>query len=208
MGEEGGRGGTVSGYRVLDLTDEKGMFCSRLLADMGAEVIRVEEPGGNSARSHFFWATNLGKRSITLNLEVEEGQELFRRVAGTADVVVESYQPGYLAALGLNYAELGRINPRLIMASITNFGQSGPYWDYSSCDIVAGVRKPDRVGKIVVLEVEHRLESYLTAETRGRVHGTVRLAGYDVVHTLEECRHLSELGARYEIQTRLWGMIL
>jgi len=127
----------LSGYRVLDLTDDKGMLCSRLLADMGAEVIRVEKARGSSARSQFFEANNLGKRSVTLNLEVKPGQETFKSLVKTADVIVESYQPGYLEALGLSYSELSQINPRLVTASITNFGQSGPYRDYKSCDMVA-----------------------------------------------------------------------
>ena len=131
------RGSVLSGYRVLDLTDEKGMFCSRLLADMGAEVIMVEKPGGNGDRSLFFWETNLGKLGITLNIEVKPGREIFKRLVKTADVVVESYQPGYLEALGIDYPELSRINPGLVMASITNFGQDGPYRHYSSCDLVA-----------------------------------------------------------------------
>ena len=130
------QGSALSGYRVLDLTDDKGMLCSRLLADMGAEVIRVEKPGG-SARSLFYWATNLGKRAITLNIELKPGQEIFQRLVETADVLVESYPPGYLEALGLGYPQLSQINPRLVMASITDFGQSGPYRDYKSCDIVA-----------------------------------------------------------------------
>ena len=127
----------LSGYRVLDLTDEKSLFCSQLLADMGAEVIRVEKPWENAARSLFFWASNLGKRSVTLNLEAREGQEIFKKLAQAVDIVVESYQPGYLAALGIDYAELSKTNPRLVVASITNFGQSGPYRDYNSCDMVA-----------------------------------------------------------------------
>ncbi len=137
MGGERNRGGALSGYRVLDLTDAKGMFCSRLLADMGAEVIRVERPGEISARGLSFWVTNLGKRSIALDIKCERGQGLFKRLARTADVVVESYQPGYLAALGIGYSELSRINHGLVMASITNFGQSGPYREYSSSDMVA-----------------------------------------------------------------------
>ncbi len=127
----------LSGCHVLDLTDEKGMLCSRLLADMGAGVIRVEKSGGGSAKRLVFELNNLGKRAITLNLEVKPGQELFRRLVKTADIVVESYQPGFLEALGLDYTELSGINPRLIMASITNFGQHGPYRDYKSCDMVA-----------------------------------------------------------------------
>jgi len=130
------RDGALSGYRALDLTDEKGMLCSRLLADMGAEVIRIEKPGAGSARSPFSWG-NLGKRGITLNTEAEPGREIFKKLVKTTDVVVESYQPGYLNTLGLGYPELGRLNPRLIMASLTDFGQSGPYRDYKSCDLVA-----------------------------------------------------------------------
>jgi crotonobetainyl-CoA:carnitine CoA-transferase CaiB-like acyl-CoA transferase len=124
--------GALSGYRVLDLTDERGMLCSRYLADMGAEVIRIEKPG--SPESPFWWE-NLGKRAITLDIELKP--EVFKRLVETADVLVESHPPGYLGALGLGYAELGQINPRLVMASITDFGQSGPYRDYKSCDIVS-----------------------------------------------------------------------
>ena len=127
----------LSDCRVLDLADKKGMPCSRLLADMGAEVIRVEKPQRDSARSPFFEVNNLGKRSVMLNLEAEQGQETFKKLIKTADVIVESYQPGYLGTLGLSYSELSRINSRLVMASITNFGQDGPYRAYKSCDMVA-----------------------------------------------------------------------
>jgi len=131
------QGSALSGYRVLDLTDERGMLCSRYLADMGAEVIRVEKPGQNSARSNFFWATNLGKRAITLDIEFKPGQEIFKRLVKSADVLVESYPAGYLEKLALGYPQLSQINPRLVMASITDFGQSGPYRNYKSCDLVA-----------------------------------------------------------------------
>lgn len=138
VNKQGNRDAVLSGYRVLDLADEKGMFCSRLLADMGAEVIRVEKPGRNSARSLFFGAANLGKRGITLNIEAQPGQKMFARLVETADVVVESFPPGYLEAMGLGYSRLSQINSRLIMASLTAFGKSGPYCDYKSCDLVAG----------------------------------------------------------------------
>ncbi len=137
MNRQENRNSVLSGYHVLDLTDEKGMLCSRLLADMGADVIRVEKPGGDSVRSLFFWETNLGKLDITLNMGVKQGQEIFRRLVQAADVVVESEPPGYLEALGLGYSELSKINPRLIMASITNFGKGGPYRDYKSCEMIA-----------------------------------------------------------------------
>ncbi|GAI39679.1 unnamed protein product, partial [marine sediment metagenome] len=126
------QGSALSDYRVLDLTDDT-LLCPRYLADMGAEVIRLEKPGKSA---DFHWE-NLGKRVITLDIELETGQELFRRLVNTADVLVESHPPGYLEKLGLGYPQLSKINPRLIMASITAFGQSGPYRDYKSCDIVA-----------------------------------------------------------------------
>ncbi len=137
VNRQGDRGSALSGYCVLDLADERGVLCSRYLADMGAEVIRIEKPGGGSARSPFFWGTNLGKLGITLNIELKPGQEIFKRLVESADVLVESQPSGYLEALGLGYPELGQINPRLVMASITDFGNSGPYQDYKSCDIVA-----------------------------------------------------------------------
>ncbi|MFC2020086.1 CaiB/BaiF CoA transferase family protein [Chloroflexota bacterium] len=134
---QGNKNTPLSGYRILDLADEKGMLCSRLLGDMGAEVVRVEKPRIAAARDSFFWANNSGKRAITLNLEVKAGQELFKRLARTADILVESFAPGHLEGLGLGYLRLSQINPRLIMAAITGFGQSGPYRDYKSSDLVA-----------------------------------------------------------------------
>ena len=129
------QGSTLSGYRALDLTDERGMLCSRYLADMGAEVIRIEKPGGSSG-SRFDWQ-NLGKRAITLDIDLKPGQEIFKRLVKSADVLVESYPAGYLEKLALGYPQLVKINPRLIVASVTDFGQNGPYRDYKSCDIVA-----------------------------------------------------------------------
>ncbi len=127
------QGSALSGYRVLDLTDERGRLAPRYLADMGAEVIRVEKPGQSAG---FYWE-NLGKRAITLDIELKPGQETFQRLLKTADILVESYPPGYLGKLGLGYPQLVKINPRLIMASITNFGQTGPYRHHQSCDIIA-----------------------------------------------------------------------
>jgi len=128
-----GQGSILSGGRVLDLTDEKGRLASRYLADMGAEVIRIEKP----AKSAGFHWENLGKRRVTLDIESRPGPDMFRRLLETADILVESHPPGYLDTLGLGYSNLSKLNPRLIMASITPFGQSGPYRDYKSCDVVA-----------------------------------------------------------------------
>lgn len=130
--------GALSGYRVLDLADEKGMLCTRLLAGMGAEVIRVEKPGAPLVRhTADFHYLNVGKQSISLDLEKMSGREVFKRLVKMAQVMVETEPPGYLATMGLGYPELSEINPGLVMASITGFGQSGPYRDYKSCDMVA-----------------------------------------------------------------------
>jgi benzylsuccinate CoA-transferase BbsE subunit len=135
----------------LDLTEEKGLLCGKVLADLGADVIQVEKPGGNPARSippffkdsvdpenSLFWlAFSAGKRSITLNLDTEAGKEIFKRLAKTADFIIESFPAGYLERTDLGYEVLNKTNPHLIMASITPFGQTGPYKDYKSGDLVA-----------------------------------------------------------------------
>jgi benzylsuccinate CoA-transferase BbsE subunit len=138
-------------YRVLDLTDEKGLICGKTLGDLGADVIKIEPPGGHECRdlgpfyrdlpsgeeSLYWFAYNANKRSITLNLESEEGQDLLRRLVARVDFVVESFAPGYLEKLGLGYSALSQINPRVILTSITPFGQTGPYRDYKTCDLVS-----------------------------------------------------------------------
>ena len=140
----------LSPYRVLDLTDEKGFLCGRLLGDMGADVIKIEKPGGGPGRnigpyyhdipdpekSLFWFAYNYNKRGITLDIEAAQGQEIFRRLVETADFVIESFPPGYMDRLGLGYSALSEINPRIIMTSITPFGQTGPYKDYKGSDLV------------------------------------------------------------------------
>ena len=143
--------GLLTEIRVLDLSDEKGSFCSKLLADMGAYVIKVEKPGGNSSRmigpfwgdsphperSLSFFYNNTNKFGITLNVECDAGRKLFAQLISKTDVVVESFPPGYLDKLGLGFDSLSETNPRLIMASITGFGQTGPRKDFKSCDLVA-----------------------------------------------------------------------
>jgi benzylsuccinate CoA-transferase BbsE subunit len=128
-----GQGSILSGCGLLDLTDDSGRLCSRLLADMGAEVVRLDRPGENA---EFRWE-DLGKRSVTLDIELKQGQKVFKRLLKTADILVESHPPGYLDSLGLGYPKLNRINPCLIMVSITPFGQTGPYSSYKASDIVA-----------------------------------------------------------------------
>jgi len=148
MGEK--REGLLSPYRVLDLTDEKGLFCAKVLADLGADVIKVEPPGGSSARtigpfyhdiphpekSLFWFAYNANKRGITLNIACEDGREVLKKLVARADIVIESFAPGYMEGLGLGYDDLCRIKPDIILTSITPFGQDGPYRDFQSSDLV------------------------------------------------------------------------
>ena len=136
-------------YRVLDLCDGKGMFCGRILGDLGCDVIKVEKPGGDPSlnlgpfdhdsldpeKSLFWLAYNANKRSITLAIENAEGKKIFKRLVQKADVVLESFPPGTMAGLGLGYEELSKVNPSLVMTSITPFGQSGPYRDLKAADL-------------------------------------------------------------------------
>ncbi len=149
-GAQGGIDFLLEPYRVLDLTDERGLLAGKILADMGADVLQVEPPGGSPARnvgpfhgddpqpekSLFWWAYAANKRSITLNLEQNDGQALLKKLVAQADFLIESFSPGYLEGLGLSYAELAKINPKLVMVSITPFGQDGPYSNYQATDIV------------------------------------------------------------------------
>ncbi|MBI2830290.1 MAG: CoA transferase [Chloroflexi bacterium] len=125
----------LPGYRVLDLTDEKGMFCARILADMGAEVIRIEKPG-EAHGDMFYQVTNPGKHIVSFDISNQRGIARLKRLVRTADILVESYAPGFLEKLGLDFPNLSKINPKLIMASITGFGQTGPYRDYKASDLV------------------------------------------------------------------------
>jgi len=142
--------GLLGSYRVLDLTDEKGFLCGKILADLGADVIKIEKPGGDESRklgpfyrdipdpekSLYWFAYNLNKRGITLDIESRDGQQIFKRLVKTADFVIESFTPDYLDGIGLGYTALSKINPRLIMTSITPFGLDGPYKNYKATDIV------------------------------------------------------------------------
>jgi CoA:oxalate CoA-transferase len=134
--EMGVTGKALEGLRVLDVTQVMaGPFCAMQLCDMGADVIKVEPPGGDSTRrmsgasgndSPSFNAVNRGKRGMVLNLKTPLGQEAFRRLARRADVVIENYRPGVLDRLGIGWGTLSAVNPCLILLSISGFGQTGP----------------------------------------------------------------------------------
>ncbi len=136
--------------RVIDLTQHAaGPFCTRVLADSGAEVIKVERPGGDPARalppffgdvpgldrSGVFLFLNTNKHSVILDLRTDEGRERLLDLVATADVLVENYRPGVMERLGLGYEVLRAVQPKLVMTSITNFGQTGPYRDFEGTDL-------------------------------------------------------------------------
>ena len=136
--------------RALDLTDDKGFLCGKMLADLGVNVIKVEKPGGDPSRniggfwggqpdpqkSLYWFAYNSNKKGITLDSEKPRGREMFKNLVKTADFVIESFPPGYLDKLGIGYKDLSQNNKKLIWASITPFGAEGPYRDYKDSDIV------------------------------------------------------------------------
>jgi CoA:oxalate CoA-transferase len=146
-------GGPLQGLKVLELGEFiSAPYCGKLLADLGAEVVKVEAPGrGDSARawgpfpgdvphpekSGLFLFLNTDKLGVTLDVRTGPGRDLFYRLAERADVLIESRPPAEMAKLGLDYANLARLNPSLVMTSITPFGQTGPYRDYRGCDLIS-----------------------------------------------------------------------
>ena len=180
-------------YRALDLTGEMGLLCGKILGDLGVDVIKVEKPGGDAARnigpfyhdepdpesSLLWWAYNTSKRGVTLDIETEKGRRLFQGLVKGTDFVIESFPPGYMANLGLGYPELEKLNPGIILVSISPFGQTGPYRDFKTSDIVSFAmggrmyvtgdydRPPVRIG--------HHAQSYLNAGGEGAVGAMLAL---------------------------------
>ena len=139
----------LSPYRVLDLSDERGLLCGHILAGLGADVVLVEPPGGSPARSapplygdapegeqSLYWAAYArDRRSVELDLDAPRGQEQLRRLAASADILIESSDPGVMAGRGLGFHDLAEVNPALVYVSITPFGQDGPKADYLATDL-------------------------------------------------------------------------
>ena len=150
--EKTSRNGPLVGYRVLDLAGPAGLHCTKLLADMGADVIKIEPPSGEESRrippykddiphpetSLYFLHFNTNKRGITLDVATSDGRAILLQLARKADVVIETYPIEQSERLGLSYAQLSAVNARLVVASITPFGRSGPWRDYKADDI-AGI---------------------------------------------------------------------
>ena len=144
--------GALEGLRILDLTQGvAGPYCTKLLSDYGADVLKIERPDGGDPsrragpfpddephpeRSGLFLDLNTGKRSLTLNLKTESGQRILRRLAAGSDAVVENFRPGALARLGLSDEQLAGVNPAATLVSISNFGQHGPYRDFEADDML------------------------------------------------------------------------
>ncbi|MDB5444637.1 MAG: putative acyl-CoA transferase/carnitine dehydratase [Phenylobacterium sp.] len=136
--------GALAGLKVLDCTHViAGAYCSLILADLGADVIKIEPPAGETTRGHpgapfrAFDFVNRNKRAIALDLTTETGAAVVRKLAETADVFVENYRPGSLDRLGLGYEALKAVNPRIVYASVSGFGLDGPYRDRGGFDLIA-----------------------------------------------------------------------
>ena len=141
----------LEGVRVIEFTDETGSYCGKLLADLGAEVIKIEPPGGGFERgagpfvaghegepdaSLAFWVHNTSKKSVVLDLDTAEGRAAAKTLALGADIVLEDNPVGYMAARGLGYEELHAAKPSLVYTSVTGFGQTGPHAGWAFSDIV------------------------------------------------------------------------
>ena len=136
---------------VLDLTDEKGVYTGKLLADMGANVIRIEPLSGNKTRligpffmdrvneesSLYNWYHNTSKKSITLDISTKEGIEILKKLCLKADILLESFDDNYLEGIGLSYDDISKQNSQLIWTAISGFGRTGPYANYKTTDLVA-----------------------------------------------------------------------
>ncbi len=202
----------LSGVRVLDLTRVlAGPYCAMLLGDMGAEVIKIEEPrhGDDTRRwppivggeSTYFMSVNRSKKSVTLNLKAPAGRDLFRRLVKKSDVVLENFRTGTMDKLGLGYAALARLNPRLVYCAASGFGESGPEAARGGYDLIvqaeSGVMDltgfpdgpPVKVGNSIAdlvagMAAAHGVTLALLARTRTKRGQKVEIAMLDVMASL------------------------
>ncbi len=182
----------LSGYRVLDLSTAMGSFCGKLLRDFGMDVVKVEPPSGDSLRTEPPFAAghadregslqfaymNAGKRSITLDLTRPAGRSLILDLVQRSDVVLESHEPGALDRLGLGYDVLVERQPRLILVSLSGFGQSGPYRDYLAPDIVTTA-----MGGLLYISGDPGLTPCMPPGTQSYIYGSL-YAAYGVMLAL------------------------
>jgi len=213
---------TLNKVKILDLTWHiAGPFCTKLFADFGADVIKIERPvGGDPARrmgpfldddphpekSLLFSNLNLNKKSMALDLKTDSGKAVFKSLARDADILVESFSPGVMERLGFGYKTLKKLNPRLIMTSISNFGQTGPYRDFKASELVlnglgADMRSssPKTGGKL--------------PSVPGGSYGGSRHPGSLLVSVKSSHRpahryiHAGSIGLRYQSQRNQFGFI-
>ncbi len=196
-------------YRVLDLTTERGLLCGQILADLGADVIKIEPPGGSSARklgpfyqdqedaenSLYWWAYNRNKRGVTLDITRSEGQDLLRRLAQGAKFLIESDNPGTLAQYGLSYDDLAADNPGLIYVSITPFGQDGPKASYADSDLIILASS----GPLVITGDEDRPPVRLSVP-QGYLHASAAAAPAALIALYES--HQSNRGQHIDISAQ------
>ena len=193
----------LDGIRVLDLSQfEAGPSCAETLAWMGADVIKIEPPGGEQSRrglserpdidAVFFCLLNCNKRAITLNLKTDRGKQMFTELVKTADVVLENLGPGSMERLGFGYDDLAKINPRIISASVKGFGSTGPYASYNSFEMIA-----QAMGGVMALTGEKdgpplRVEAGL-GDTGSGLHTAIGILGAIVQ------RQVTGVGQRVEV---------
>ena len=196
-------------YRVLDLTTERGLLCGQILADLGADVIKIEPPGGSSARklrpfyqdqedaenSLYWWAYNRNKRGVTLDITRSEGQDMLRRLAQGAKFLIESDNPGTLARYGLSYDDLAADNPGLIYVSITPFGQDGPKASYADSDLIILASS----GPLVITGDEDRPPVRLSVP-QGYLHASAAAAPAALIALYES--HQSNRGQHIDISAQ------
>ena len=196
--------------RVLDLSDERGQLCGHILATLGADVVAVEPPGGSRSRriapfagdredperSLFHWSFNRGKRSVEIDLATDEGRERFLTLAANADVVIESAGAGVMAELGLGPTELGDVNPALVVASISAFGQTGPKSRWHESDLIVGAA----AGVLALTGNEDRAPLRITLP-QAYHHASID-AACGVMAALSERAHHSGLGQHVDISAQ------
>jgi len=182
----------LSGYHALDLGSVMGAFCGKLLSDLGVDVIKVEPPSGDPLRreppfrsgqthregSLRFAYLNSGKRGVTLDLTRREGRDIFLELVGRSDVILESYEPGYMDSLGLGYGVLSKYQPKIVMVSLTGFGQSGPYSDFFAPDIVTTA-----MGGLLYISGDPAFAPCMPPETQSYYYGGM-FAAYGVMLAL------------------------
>lgn len=194
---------SLEGLKVLDLSRVlAGPYCTMLLADLGATIIKVEQPGsGDDSRafapfigkeSAYFMSLNRGKKSICLNLKHEKDREVFWELVKTCDILVENYRPGTMEKLGLGYEELKKANPRIIYAAISGFGHTGPYSQYPAYDMIV-----QAMGGVMSITGEQGRPPVRVGTSIGDI--TAALFGTVGILTALNVRHVTGEGQKVDI---------